>query len=78
MHPQAGLSTGDYEEAGVKRALCRAAADTVVLASPEKLATASPFQVVGLEQVGTIVVVKGTAEALVQPYRERGIAIIEA
>lgn len=78
LHPQAGLSTGDYEEACVKRALCQAAADTVVLASGEKLATASPFQVVGLEQVGTIVVAAGTAAELVAPYRERGIAILEA
>ena len=34
VHPEAGLSTGDFEEAGVKRALCRAAAETIVLAVP--------------------------------------------
>lgn len=78
LHPEAGLSTGDYEEAGVKRAMCHAAADTVVLASSEKLATASPFQVVGLDEVGTIVVPSGTPEELVRPYRERGITIVEA
>jgi len=41
-----GLSTGDFEEACVKRALCQAAAETIVLASSEKLATAAPFKVV--------------------------------
>lgn len=78
LHPEAGLSTGDYEEACVKRALCRSAADTVVLASSEKLATASPFQVVGLEEVSTIIVPSGTAGELVQPYRVRGISVVEA
>jgi len=41
IHPQAGLSTGDLEEAHVKRALIRSAAETVVLASSEKLDAAS-------------------------------------
>src|SRR5205814_1642227 len=40
LHPDVGLSTGDFEEACVKRALSRAAAETIVLASSEKLATA--------------------------------------
>ncbi len=39
--PQAGLSTGDIEEAYVKRALAEHAAETVVLASAEKLNAAS-------------------------------------
>ncbi|MBV8852912.1 MAG: DeoR/GlpR transcriptional regulator, partial [Sinobacteraceae bacterium] len=41
VHPQAGLSTGDAEEAGVKRALHERAAETIVLASSEKLLAAS-------------------------------------
>lgn len=42
IHPEVGLSTGDFEEAQVKRALCRSAAETIVLASKEKLGAASP------------------------------------
>lgn len=37
VHPQAGFTTGDYEEAGIKRALAARAAETVVMASAEKL-----------------------------------------
>jgi CheY-like chemotaxis protein len=51
VHPEAGLSTGDFEEACVKRALSAAAAETIVLASPEKLATASPYQVIPLDEL---------------------------
>jgi DeoR/GlpR family transcriptional regulator of sugar metabolism len=77
LHPS-GLSTGDFEEACVKRALCQAAAETVVLASSEKLATAAPFQVVGLDEVDGIVALAGTDAALLAPYRERGITIYPA
>jgi DeoR/GlpR family transcriptional regulator of sugar metabolism len=36
IHPDAGLTTGDFEEACIKRAFSGRAAETVVLASPEK------------------------------------------
>jgi DeoR/GlpR family transcriptional regulator of sugar metabolism len=75
LHPEAGLSTGDFEEACVKRALCQAAAETIVLASPEKLGTASPYQVVPLDAIGGIVALRSTPAALLEPYRQLGIAI---
>ena len=75
VHPEEGLSTGDYEEACVKRALCRAAAETIVLASSEKLATASPYRVVGLAEISGMVVAGDTAEEVVRPYRELGVAL---
>ncbi|MEO6921074.1 MAG: DeoR/GlpR family DNA-binding transcription regulator [Collimonas sp.] len=75
LHPEAGISTGDFEEACVKRALSDAAAKTVVLASPEKLDTASPFQIAPLSQVTHIVVNAEVAEHLIAPYRKMGIAI---
>jgi DeoR/GlpR family transcriptional regulator of sugar metabolism len=77
LHPS-GLSTGDFEEACVKRALCQAAAETIVLASSEKLATAAPFQVVGLDQIDGIVAPASVDAALLVPYRERGITIYSA
>src|SRR5678810_22931 len=43
IHPQAGLSTGDLEESHMKRALLASAAETHVLASAEKIGTASPY-----------------------------------
>lgn len=75
IHPEAGLSTGDFEEACVKRALSAAAAETIVLASPEKLATASPYQVIPLDELTGLVTMGGVPDALLAPYRERGISI---
>jgi len=78
LHPEAGLSTGDFEEAGIKRALCHAAAETVVLASSEKLATAAPYQVVALAEIDGIVAPAGADAVLLAPYRERGITVYPA
>jgi DeoR/GlpR family transcriptional regulator of sugar metabolism len=75
LHPESGLTTGDFEEAGIKRALSNAAAETVVLASAEKLATASPFQIIPLADIGCIVVDKNVPTNLISPYQELGIAI---
>jgi DeoR/GlpR family transcriptional regulator of sugar metabolism len=75
VHPEAGLSTGDFEEAGVKRALSAAAAETIVLASPEKLATASPYQVIPLDELSGLVTMASVPEELLAPYRKRGISI---
>jgi DeoR/GlpR family transcriptional regulator of sugar metabolism len=78
LHPEAGLSTGDYEEACVKRALSRASAETIVLASSEKLATASPYQVIGLDELDAIVTLDTVPDALLAPYLKAGITIHRA
>ena len=75
VHPEAGLSTGDAEEAAVKRALHERAAETVVLASSEKLMAASPFVVAPLEEISLLVVPSKTAERTVRALRKRGVKI---
>jgi DeoR/GlpR family transcriptional regulator of sugar metabolism len=51
VHRTAGLTTGDAEEAAMKRAFCRRSSETYVLASAEKIGTASPFNVIGFNDV---------------------------
>ena len=60
IHPDAGLTTGDFEEACIKRAFSGRAAETVVLASPEKINTASSFVIGDVSSVNTIIVEDGT------------------
>jgi DeoR/GlpR family transcriptional regulator of sugar metabolism len=62
----------------IKRAISNMAQRTVVLASPEKLDTASPYQIAPLSQVSTIIVNGDAPETLVAPYRNIGIVIIRA
>lgn len=55
VHPEAGLTTGDADEAATKRMLAGRAGDTYVLASAEKIGAASAFRVLGLTDVTGIV-----------------------
>ena len=75
VHPEAGLSTGDAEEAAVKRALHERAAETVVLASPEKLMAASPFVVAPLAAASRVVVARGTPARVTRALRAADVEV---
>ena len=60
VHAEAGLTTGDFEEAAVKRALHQRAAETVVLATADKLGAASAFTVAPLKALAGLVVPAAT------------------
>jgi DeoR/GlpR family transcriptional regulator of sugar metabolism len=55
VHHEAGLTTGDPDEAAMKRTLATRAAETYVLASSEKIGAASPFLVLPADRVTAIV-----------------------
>ena len=55
VHHRAGLTTGDPDEAAMKRALAARAAETYVLASAEKIGAASPFAVLPMTDISGIV-----------------------
>jgi DeoR/GlpR family transcriptional regulator of sugar metabolism len=55
VHAEAGLTTGDADEAATKRLLAGRAGDTYVLASAEKIGAASPFRVLPMADVTGIV-----------------------
>ena len=78
VHPEAGLSTGDAEEAAVKRAFHERAAETVVLASPEKLMAASPYLVVPLADAQVLAVVRSTPARIVRALRATGVDVRKA
>lgn len=71
VHPEAGLTTGDADEAAMKRALSRRAADTYVLASAEKIGAASPFSVLSLDEVTGIVTDVAAGNRTVRALRRR-------
>ncbi|MBP0715941.1 DeoR/GlpR family DNA-binding transcription regulator [Burkholderia sola] len=78
VHPVAGLSTGDFEEAAIKRALAERAAETVVLASQSKLRAASQFVIGDITLAQTIVVEKETDAALTKPIEAAGVTVVRA
>ena len=78
VHPEFGLTTGDFEEAHVKRALCASAAETIVLASPEKLNAVSPYVIAPLGEVTGMIVAATTKQKTLAPYARAGITITKA
>ena len=78
IHPEAGLTTGDYEEACIKRAFSGRAAETVVLVSPEKVNAASSFVIGEIGLINTIVVDSETDDNWLRSIEGKGITIIKA
>ena len=75
VHPVHGLTTGDVDEAAMKRALAGRAADTYVLASAEKLGTASRYGVIPLDDVAGVVT-DGRANETADELARIGVAVL--
>jgi DeoR/GlpR family transcriptional regulator of sugar metabolism len=78
IHPKFGLTTGDFEEAHVKRALSASAAETIVLSSSEKLNAVSPYVIAPLSEITGMIVAAETKAKLLAPYAKLGITITKA
>ena len=76
IHLELGATTGDAEDATVKRALSRQAGETYVLASAEKLGAVSPFLIMPLDEVDGLIVDPSTPDEILAPYRAGGVAIL--
>ena len=75
VHLRAGLTTGDAEEAAIKRTISRRSSETYVLASSEKLGTASPFRVLGFGDV-TAAITDSTDRKTLQPLIRAGLEFV--
>lgn len=78
VHPASGLTTGDADEAAMKRALAARAAETLVLASAEKIGAASRYLVLPVDQVDGIVTDVRSDDQTLTELQRRGVAIIGA
>ena len=78
VHHEAGLTTGDADEAAMKRALSRRAAETYVLASSEKLGAASRFPVLPLQDVTAVITDAKAANRAVRDLEAAGVRVLGA
>ena len=76
VHPVAGLTTGDPDEAAMKRTLAGRAAETYVLASSEKIGAASRYSVLPFGDVAAIIT--DSDNATVGQLADAGAKIIYA
>lgn len=78
VHPDHGLTTGDPEEAAIKRTLAARAADTYVLASAEKIGAASAYKVLALRDVAGIVTDTAPDHPVIRELERAGTRVIVA
>ncbi|GAA2815370.1 DeoR/GlpR family DNA-binding transcription regulator [Streptomyces showdoensis] len=78
VHPDAGLTTGDAEEAAMKRALAARAAETYVLASSEKVGAASRFRVLPWADVAGLITDADPRHEVLGQLAARGVEVLAA
>ncbi|MEV6201112.1 DeoR/GlpR family DNA-binding transcription regulator [Streptomyces sp. NPDC051771] len=78
VHPEAGLTTADADEAAMKRALSARAADTYILASSEKIGTASPYRVLPWESVTGLITDADSGDPTVGRLAALGVDVLAA
>lgn len=75
IHPTAGLTTGDADEAAIKRAWSERSAETYVLGSAEKIGAASAFEVLPLDAVTAVLTDAAAPERAVEELRAAGVVV---
>jgi len=78
VHAGEGLTTGDMEEAAIKRQLMSASAETAVLATSDKLGAVSPFRIGGIGEISTLIVEGEAAEERIAAFAGSGVSILRA
>jgi DeoR/GlpR family transcriptional regulator of sugar metabolism len=78
VHPREGLTTGDAEEAAMKRTLASRAADTYVLASKEKIGAAAPYKVMPLDDVAGVITDAPQDDPTIAGLKRTGVTIVPA
>lgn len=75
IHADYGLSTGDAEEAVIKRTIGECSAEVVVMASTEKLGAASPFLIMPATALTHLLVPHTASPQALAPFRKLGIEV---
>ena len=78
IHPHAGLTTGDAEEAAMKRILASRATETYALGSEEKIGAVSPHLVLPTAGVTGVVLDAPRGDSTATELRAGGIHVLDA
>lgn len=77
LHPQTGATTGDAEEASIKRLISRQSGETVVIATKEKLGAASPYQIVPLSEITTVIAERPDEAGQLEQFKSAAVTVVE-
>jgi DeoR/GlpR family transcriptional regulator of sugar metabolism len=73
-----GASTGDAEEATIKRTIAEVSGEIVIMASTEKIGAVSPFLILPAQAVTHLIVPDYVASQALRPLRKLGIEVTKA
>jgi DeoR/GlpR family transcriptional regulator of sugar metabolism len=78
VHATEGLTTGDAEEASMKRLISQRCAETYVLASSEKIGAAATFHVIALSEVTGVITDRNANKKTLAALKRKGVSITVA
>jgi DeoR/GlpR family transcriptional regulator of sugar metabolism len=78
VHPGAGLTTGDPEEAAIKRLIASQARETFVMVTTAKLDLVSPHAILPLDRIRGMIVSADTCVDVRARYHAAGVDVIPA
>jgi DeoR/GlpR family transcriptional regulator of sugar metabolism len=78
VHPVEGLTTGDFEEAAIKRRILERSLATYCPVTQDKLDSVSPFGIASMLELTGLIVAAETTPDLTDRYRAAGAALILA
>lgn len=78
LHPEAGITALDYEEADVKRAMIEACSELIVVAAADKLGKVAPYHLASVERATYLVTERSVPDAILAAYRNRGVTVVTA
>lgn len=78
VHATDGLTTGDFEEAAIKRRILERSLATYCPLTLDKLDSVSPFGIASIPELTGVIVVSEAEDAVLDGYRARGANVILA
>lgn len=76
LHHEIGVSSIDYFECEMKRAMVSCADKIVALTGNDKIGTAETYKICAIDMLDTIVTEIDAGNEIFEPYRERNIQIL--
>jgi DeoR/GlpR family transcriptional regulator of sugar metabolism len=78
VHPSEGFTTGDRDEAAIKRAIWRASRRTFALMTRDKADAVSPHRIIAFDDADGILAARDIPAAKIEEYRGAGAHVVVA
>lgn len=78
VHAEAGVTTGNREEAAIKRLIAQRSAETILIATGDKLGAASPYSIMPLAEINMLITERGLHDAVLHPIKAAGPSVLQA